>query len=241
MEAVATRAAAAGETPAATEPACILGTERAVLASAPPDKYVAVLNAIANGERLTSVDLTTCGLKSVPVELYDLSSCLEILNLGNNEISCLPEDFHVFTKLRILFCGQNKFETVPSVLGKMKSLYMVSFKSNRVNFIPPESLCPSIGWLILTDNSIPYLPSTIGSLSKLQKLMLAGNQLTSLPWELSNCKELQLVRLSYNRLTELPLWLVSLPQLSWLAYSGNPCCRPEHNVQGPLLLALMIT
>ena len=52
--------------------------------------------------------------------------------------------------------------------------------------------------------------------------MLAGNQLRSLPDEMSECRELELLRISANQLTDLPKWLISLPKLSWLAYSGNP-------------------
>jgi serine/threonine protein kinase len=52
--------------------------------------------------------------------------------------------------------------------------------------------------------------------------MLAGNKLERLPESLSNCKHLELLRIAANRLYELPSWLLSLPRLSWLAYSGNP-------------------
>jgi serine/threonine protein kinase len=33
---------------------------------------------------------------------------------------------------------------------------------------------------------------------------------------------LGLLRIAANQLTELPAWLLALPQLSWLAYAGNP-------------------
>lgn len=76
------------------------------------------------------------------------------------------------------------------------------------------------------------LPSTIGRLRGLRKLMLAGNCLTVLPDELQFCTELELVRISANRLTSLPSWLFRLPKLSWLAYSGNPLASAvEHTVQ----------
>jgi Leucine-rich repeat (LRR) protein len=51
--------------------------------------------------------------------------------------------------------------------------------------------------------------------------MLAGNRLTALPVELGNCRNLSLLRISANSLSWLPQWLLSMPKLSWLAFSGN--------------------
>ena len=76
------------------------------------------------------------------------------------------------------------------------------------------------------------LPSTIGQLKGLRKLMLAGNCLSSLPDELQQCAELELLRISANNLTSLPSWLLRLPKLSWLAYSGNPLAA--NKVQEPI-------
>ncbi len=55
--------------------------------------------------------------------------------------------------------------------------------------------------------------------------MLSGNQLERLPQELSCCKNIELIRLAVNCLQVLPLWLIDLPNLSWIAYSGNPLIR----------------
>jgi len=52
--------------------------------------------------------------------------------------------------------------------------------------------------------------------------MLAGNRLQTLPVSLANCRRLELLRVAANQLNELPAWLLSLPRLTWLAYSGNP-------------------
>jgi Leucine-rich repeat (LRR) protein len=79
-------------------------------------------------------------------------------------------------QLRILFFANNAFKTIPLVLGKMKSLYMLSFKSNQLETIDAQSLSESVGWLILTDNNFAEVPPSIGRLTKLRKLMLAGNQ-----------------------------------------------------------------
>jgi Leucine-rich repeat (LRR) protein len=147
-----------------------------------------ILSAIARGEKLTRVDLSDCGLTSIPDAVFQLGECLELLNLGGNMISTLPDSMVAFKKLRILFFAQNSFTYIPKVLGKLSSLYMLSFKSNQLCMIDDASLSPSICWLILTDNNISELPSSIGKLTGLRKLMLAGNRITHLNEELQHCR-----------------------------------------------------
>lgn len=191
------------------------------------DKLSQLISGINEGQQWNSVDLTNADLDLFPEELFRLADCLEVLNLGGNNLSSLPEGMARFHRLRILFFGQNKFEEIPSVLSALPALYMLSFKSNRIRHIAPESLNSNISWLILTDNLISELPSSIGSLVHLRKLMLAGNQLKSLPVDLSHCRELELLRISANQLEFIPEWLLELPRLAWLAFAGNPLVNAD--------------
>ena len=75
----------------------------------------------------------------------------------------------------------------------------------------------------LTENQIETVPKSIGDCHYLQKVAFAGNTIKELPVEMSNCKHLELLRISANNLQSIPSWLLSLPKLSWLAFSGNPC------------------
>jgi len=80
--------------------------------------------------------------------------------------------------LRILFFLGCDFTSVPEMLGAMPSLYMLSFKANKIRTVPAASLSPKLGWLILSDNEIETLPDSIGACVGMRKLMLAGNKLT---------------------------------------------------------------
>lgn len=153
-------------------------------------KVESVLQAIANGEKLTHVDLSECGLVSIPEALFQLKDSLVLLNLGGNKLSYLPDCMAELQQLRILFFAQNNFKAIPAVLGKLSSLYMLSFKSNEISYIDESSLSPSICWLILTDNKISEIPSSIGKLTGLMKLMLAGNEISALPDEMQHCQVL---------------------------------------------------
>lgn len=160
-------------------------------------------------------------LTDFPTEIFSLADSLEILDLSDNELTALPDDFARLHKLKILFLSNNQFRHLPNVLGNCASLEMISFKANKLISIAEGAFPLQTRWLILTGNQITKLPDVMGKLSRLQKLALAGNKLSVLPASMANCKNLELVRLSANQLDCLPDWLVQLPKLSWLAFSGN--------------------
>jgi len=164
-------------------------------------------------------------LTQFPLEILELADSLEILNLTNNRLQSLPDEFGRLQKLKIAFFSNNNFQALPTVLSHCPNLSMVGFKANQIVSIAEDALPTSVRWLILTDNQIEQLPAAWGRLSKLQKLMLAGNQLRSIPEEMVACQNLELIRVSANQLTTLPPWLLTLPRLSWLAYAGNPFCQ----------------
>ncbi|WP_421191991.1 leucine-rich repeat-containing protein kinase family protein [Aeromonas enteropelogenes] len=161
-------------------------------------------------------------LAEFPPEILSLKETLEVLDLTGNQLSTLPDELAGFSKLRIIFCSENRFTELPEVLGRCPALTMVGFKANRIARVSAKSLPAGLRWLILTDNAIESLPDELGQCDGLQKLMLAGNRLRELPETLANCRRLELLRIAANRLEAFPEWLLSLPRLTWLAYSGNP-------------------
>lgn len=179
----------------------------------------------------------SAGLTEFPREILDLADSLEVLDLSGNKLTDLPDEFGQLRKLRILFCSDNPFTRLPPAVGLCPELSMVGFKANRITSVPAEALPAKLRWLILTDNAVESLPDELGCRPSLQKLMLAGNRLTSLPESMASCGQLELVRLAANGLPSLPAWLLSLPRLSWLAYSGNPFAhrwemQAQHGLEG---------
>lgn len=166
--------------------------------------------------------LSNC-LTEFPREILDLFDTLEILDLSGNPLNSLPKDISRLHKLKIAFFSDCDFKTFPAPLAQCRSLEMIAFKNNGMRSIPPDSLPRKLRWLILTNNRIDTLPTSIGQCHGLQKCMLSGNCLTSLPDEMEKCRKLGLLRLSCNNFTSLPRWLFHLPELSFLSFSGNPC------------------
>ena len=114
-------------------------------------------------------------LTEFPVELYQQVDTLEILDLSNNHLTELSDDFHRFTQLKILFCSMNAFKELPEVLGKCQNLEMIGFKDCQIKHVSAQALPPKLRWLILTGNQLTELPDSFDKTPRLQKLALANN------------------------------------------------------------------
>ena len=189
------------------------------------------LSQLKSGELIGVQRLTLSEkLTSFPLEILSLADSLEILDLSDNQLTSLPNEFAKLTKLKIIFASNNRFVTLPEVLGQCDDLEMVGFKSNQINQVPANSLPLKLRWLILTDNRIEVLPDSLGERPRLKKLALAGNNLTSLPSTLAQSINLELVRISANSLPTCPDQLLRLPKLAWFAFSGNPFSCSNLNI-----------
>ncbi|RLA70798.1 MAG: protein kinase [Epsilonproteobacteria bacterium] len=193
------------------------------------------LEQLKSGQLIGSKRLKlTCALKEFPREIFTLADTLEVLDMTDNHLHTLPDDFGKLQHLKILFLSNNLFEEVPTVLSHCPNLSMIGFRNNQITTLAEDALPLSTRWLILTDNALSILPESMGKLMYLQKCMLSGNKLTHLPTSMKYCENLELLRIAVNAFTELPKMLLELPKLSWLAYGGNPFCAKHPACDTPL-------
>ena len=74
---------------------------------------------------------------------------------------------------------------VPTVLGQLTSLKVLSLADTRLTSVPAEiGQLTSLQELYLQHNQLTSVPAEIGQLASLEELVLSGNQLTSLPAEI---------------------------------------------------------
>ncbi|KAK4120084.1 L domain-like protein [Parathielavia appendiculata] len=167
---------------------------------------------------------------SLPEEILELGDTLEHLDLSGTGLFSLPAHFGpALPKLKTALFSKCNFKVFPKALASCASLETVAIRSNGMDEIPENALPPRLRCLILTDNRLTSLPSTIGDCERLEQCMLAGNQLDCLPVEIARCKQLAVLRLSSNKLSTLPSWLFTLPELAFLSFANNPCASPITN------------
>ncbi|MCF4125138.1 leucine-rich repeat-containing protein kinase family protein [Methylobacterium sp. SyP6R] len=192
-----------------------------------PPATAARLEALRRGDLAGIRELRLPGgpegrLSEMPPEILGLADTLELLDLGQNDLTALPADLGRLRRLRVLFCSGNRFDRLPPVLGDCTALSQVGFRGSGIAEVPAESLSPALRWLTLTDNRIAALPASLGDRPLLQKLMLAGNRLRALPESLRDAQNLELLRIAANGFEALPACLTALPRLAWLSWAGNP-------------------
>jgi Protein kinase domain len=134
----------------------------------------------------------------------------------------LPSDMQRFKRLRVVFLSNTAFTEVPPQLAACPGLEMLGMRSCRISQWSEDALPSSIRGITLTDNQLSSVPSSVGRMGKLQKLMLSGNHLHDLPRAMLQCGRLDNLRIAVNHFTTAPTWLSKLPSLAWYSDAGNP-------------------
>ncbi|EGD74934.1 serine/threonine protein kinase [Salpingoeca rosetta] len=163
-----------------------------------------------------------CNLKRAPSRLEQLTR-LQLLDLGRNGLTTVPQHALSLPQLEILFLSGNEIASVEAdALAAALKLRVLSLKGNRLATFDGRAASPHLEQLILTDNKITELVDLTFRRTNLRKLMLTRNSLNHLPRDFTGMRRLELVRLSHNELTALPAGMFSMPRLCWVALAGNP-------------------
>ena len=174
--------------------------------------------------QLTSLELLYLGdnqLTSVPADIGQLTS-LEWLELQHNQLTIVPADIGQLTSLQRLNLHGNRLTSVPVEIGQLTSLRQLSLNHNQLTSVPAEiGQLTSLETLYLSNNQLTIVPSEIGQLAALKVLLLAHNQLTSLPAEIGQLRSLRELYLDHNQLTSVPAEIWQLTSLRYLYLNDN--------------------
>ncbi|TVU07411.1 hypothetical protein EJB05_47465, partial [Eragrostis curvula] len=178
------------------------------------------LASLTNCTKLTKLSLEKNMLKaSLPRSVCNLSSNLEYLALGSNQISgSIPVEIGNLVGLTFLGMENNFLSgSIPPTIGKLHDLYIINLSKNKLSGRIPTSIGDIVllGKLFLDDNILSgSIPSSLGRCLGLLQLNLSSNSLDGfLPEELFTGPPLSFgVDLSHNSLTG-PLPILAMGQL----------------------------
>jgi len=116
--------------------------------------------------------------------------------------------------------------------GKLAGCTSIRLSCGLTEF-PKElfDLADSLELLDLSGNQLSALPNDFGRFTKLKIAFFSDNLFTEYPEVLADCPLLEMIGFKANQIELLPHWLMTLPKLSWLAYSDNPCSEGQQSNQ----------
>lgn len=205
---------------------------------------------IAEGARVTELDLTKKKLRGFPTRILELTGLrrlvlrenalgelpveiaklteLESLDIAECDLESLPETFSQLTNLKELDVSKNPFERLPESIARLPKLRVLRANMLRGTDIDAIGNAPALEELELSffkpgkgEKLVPF-PRAIARLVKLRSLSLSFSALSGVPDEITKLRELESLDLdnAIGRLERLPP-LHELPRLRVLKISGG--------------------
>ncbi|GAA0166535.1 scaffold/adaptor protein [Lithospermum erythrorhizon] len=128
------------------------------------------------------VALRDSKLKTFPDGVLDLDRSVRTLDLTHNKIADIPMEISKLVNLQRMILANNLIDRLPSNMGKLQSLKILTldiFSSQQ------RPLMPLFISLVLT-NVLPMC--SVGQLVKLERLSISGNALINLPETLGSLR-----------------------------------------------------
>ncbi|KAG9316864.1 hypothetical protein JVU11DRAFT_2939 [Chiua virens] len=177
------------------------------------------------------VDLTGCGLPTIPVIFHKNAESIVFLNLSRNPMLEIPLDFiQSCTTLRELRLSSMAMKKVPQSVRHSASLHRLDLSCNRIVDLDDAGLdrIPELSILKLQNNRMEQLPWYFPRLRMLKTLNISNNKFSRLPSVICEMLALRDLDISFNMITELPEDIGRLIALEQLIFVGNQVSRlPE--------------
>ncbi|XP_044746231.1 leucine-rich repeat protein 1 [Coccinella septempunctata] len=152
-------------------------------------------------ENLTIEGIRRCGLDLGILRLTKL----KVLNISDNNISTIPEEFSLMKNLKVLDISKNHFHQSSSrdwrwLSGNLcDTLVSLNMASNKLKFLTVYIIkLRNLHSLDVSDNQLKEIPNGIGCLRKLKSLRVHSNFLDRLPGSIK-CLRLVDLNVSNNR------------------------------------------
>lgn len=177
-----------------------------------------------------ALDLSNCGLKELPDELWSLTD-LRLLYLGNhsfreskrgnpNTISYLPRAIEQLTKLNVLSLAGLTLSVEGEGHLLLNHLVHLELFDSHYDVYPEAFVIPSLKGLAVS--GLVSLPDSFRQLSKLIDLYLNDCAFTKLPEWFGFLSKLRILSLRNSRIENLPMSMQNLCNIQDLWISGTP-------------------
>lgn len=158
----------------------------------------------------------------LPPEIEDLSHLRELTVSatevgGQHGLTSVPSEIGQLTQLEVLSLEGNALREVPSEIGQLRGLRELNLSGNHLSMLPTTlgelSLLESLS---IQDNGLQEIGFSFERMNRLEVLYLQQNHLGALPPSLTALESILVLSLAENPLGELPLDLWRLDSLEWL-------------------------
>lgn len=184
---------------------------------------VALFSSTNGGSWTTS----TNWLSSEPVStwhgVFVSGSRVTQLNLSeNNVIGAIPSEIGDLDSLLVMSFSYNQVNSIPNEIGNLEKLIHIDFENNQLSTIPASiGNLTNLTYLNLMLNQVTTIPSEIGNLIQLESLHLSSNNIANLPVEFWNLTNLISLNLNANQISVIPEAIGNLSKLEKLYLNSN--------------------
>lgn len=135
--------------------------------------------AIAEPEEVRCFVAEPLSMHTVTQDIAKMEN-LEVLALGGNEVSELPEELGQCSQLEEILAAQTKIYRIPESVGKLKKLRILTLSYTPLESIPSTICdCENLQLLDLRKTAIKKLPECITEMDHLRELRVYGCLLSS--------------------------------------------------------------
>ncbi|KAJ2163147.1 cysteinyl-tRNA synthetase [Coemansia sp. RSA 552] len=170
------------------------------------------------------VDLRARKLQAVPVFLYAQANKIVSLNLSKNPGLNFPADFvQLCGNLRELRLSTCQFSRFPASIQYFSQLAFLDLSGNDIKQMrnAPLDQLNGLTTLMLRNNRLVDLPSSLSRLRSLRVLNVSNNNLQGFPMVVTRIKTLEELDISLNRIPSIPDAISALANLVKLNVMGN--------------------
>ncbi|KAJ8485412.1 hypothetical protein OPV22_017897 [Ensete ventricosum] len=146
-----------------------------------------------------------------------------IVALRDSKLRALPSEVLVVDSfVRTLDLTNNKINEVTQEISRLVNMQRLVLADNLIESLPTTiGVLRCLKVLILDGNRVTNLPDELGSLYRLERLSITGNSLICLPKNIGDLHNLLLLNVSNNKLKSLPQSIGGCVSLEELQANGN--------------------